>query len=37
MPGELNWGAAFASASTSAMSIYDEIMVPRLFEPWATL
>jgi SAM-dependent methyltransferase len=31
------WGASFASASTSAMSFYDEIMVPRLFEPWAEL
>lgn len=31
------WGASFASASTGAMSFYDEIMVPRLFEPWAEL
>jgi SAM-dependent methyltransferase len=37
MPSEANWGASFASASTSAMSFYDEIMVPRLFEPWAEL
>jgi SAM-dependent methyltransferase len=37
MPGELDWGAAFASASTGAMSFYDQIMVPRLFEPWAEL
>jgi SAM-dependent methyltransferase len=29
------WGAAFASASTNAMSFYDEIMVPRMFDPWA--
>jgi SAM-dependent methyltransferase len=37
MPSEANWGSSFASASTSAMSFYDEIMVPRLFEPWAEL
>jgi ubiquinone/menaquinone biosynthesis C-methylase UbiE len=29
------WSASFAKASTSAMSFYDEIMVPRWFEPWA--
>jgi len=29
------WGAAFAAASTDAMSFYDEIMVPRLFAPWS--
>jgi len=32
-----DWGESFASASTSAMSFYDEIMVPRLFDPWAAL
>lgn len=37
MPGEPDWGAAFASASTGAMGFYDDIMVPRLFEPWAEL
>jgi ubiquinone/menaquinone biosynthesis C-methylase UbiE len=37
MPNESNWSASFAAASTSAMSFYDEIMVPRLFEPWAEL
>jgi SAM-dependent methyltransferase len=31
------WGAAFAAASTDGMNFYDEIMVPRLFEPWAEL
>lgn len=30
-------GASFAKASASAMSFYDEIMVPRLFDPWAQL
>jgi SAM-dependent methyltransferase len=37
MPGGTEWGTTFASASTSAMSFYDELMVPRLFDPWATL
>jgi SAM-dependent methyltransferase len=32
-----DWGTSFATASVSAMSIYDEIMVPRLFDPWAEL
>jgi ubiquinone/menaquinone biosynthesis C-methylase UbiE len=32
-----DWGTSFASASTSAMSFYDEIMVPRLFDPCAEL
>jgi ubiquinone/menaquinone biosynthesis C-methylase UbiE len=32
-----DWGASFAAASTNAMSFYDEIMVPRLFEPWGEL
>lgn len=37
MDSQPAWGAAFARASTSAMSFYDEIMVPRLFDPWAEL
>ena len=32
-----NWSAAFASATTDAMGVYDDIFVPRLFEPWAGL
>ncbi len=32
-----DWGSSFASAPTSSMRIYDEIMVPRMFEPWAGL
>jgi SAM-dependent methyltransferase len=32
-----DWGQAFATASTSGMRFYDDIMVPRLFEPWAEL
>ncbi len=37
MPGGPEWGAAFAAASTDAMSFYDEIMVPRLFAPWSEI
>jgi ubiquinone/menaquinone biosynthesis C-methylase UbiE len=37
MTSQSEWGASFAKASTSAMSFYDEIMVPRMFEPWARL
>jgi SAM-dependent methyltransferase len=32
-----DWGRSFATASIGAMTIYDEIMVPRLFGPWAAL
>ncbi|MHB8465082.1 MAG: class I SAM-dependent methyltransferase [Acidimicrobiales bacterium] len=32
-----DWGASFASATTDAMAIYDDVFVPRLFEPWAEL
>lgn len=37
MSSRSEWGASFAAAPVSAMSVYDEIMVPRMFEPWATL
>jgi SAM-dependent methyltransferase len=37
MTGEENWGASFASAPISALRFYDEIMVPRMFDPWAEL
>jgi SAM-dependent methyltransferase len=37
MANAQDWGTSFATASVSAMSIYDEIMVPRLFDPWAEL
>ena len=30
-----DWGTSFWTASVNAMSVYDEIMVPRLFDPWA--
>jgi ubiquinone/menaquinone biosynthesis C-methylase UbiE len=32
--GSATWSAAFASAARSAMDVYDEVMVPRIFEPW---
>jgi SAM-dependent methyltransferase len=28
------WSAAFASAPRSAMDVYADVMVPRMFEPW---
>ena len=30
-----DWSANFASAGLDAMTAYDEILVPRLFDPWA--
>jgi|HubBroStandDraft_6_1064221.scaffolds.fasta_scaffold213912_2 SAM-dependent methyltransferase len=35
MANTQDWGTSFWTASVSAMSVYDEIMVPRLFDPWA--
>jgi SAM-dependent methyltransferase len=37
MASQSDWGSSFAKASTSAMSFYDEILVPRWFDPWARL
>jgi len=31
------WSAAFASAGGEAARVYDDCMVPQLFEPWARL
>jgi ubiquinone/menaquinone biosynthesis C-methylase UbiE len=31
------WSAAFASAGIEAAEVYDTIMVPRLFRPWASV
>jgi ubiquinone/menaquinone biosynthesis C-methylase UbiE len=28
------WSAAFAQAPRSAMAVYADVMVPRMFEPW---
>ena len=32
-----NWSANFASAGLDAMTAYDEILVPRMFDDWAEL
>jgi ubiquinone/menaquinone biosynthesis C-methylase UbiE len=37
MASQQEWSTSFAKASTTAMSFYDEILVPRWFEPWAQL
>ena len=37
MTDSQDWGTSFWTASVSAMSVYDEVMVPRLFDPWAEL
>jgi hypothetical protein len=29
------WAASFEAADISAMQIYYEVLVPRLFTPWA--
>jgi SAM-dependent methyltransferase len=31
------WAASFEAADISAMQIYEEVLVPRLFTPWARL
>jgi len=31
------WSVAFASAGIEAARVYDDVMVPRLFQPWADL
>lgn len=35
MGSNADWGANFASAGVDAMTAYDEILVPRLFDPFA--
>lgn len=37
MSSGATWSAAFGGASTEAMRAYDEVLVPRVFEPWARL
>lgn len=32
-----SWSASFGGATASAMRVYDDVLVPRLFEPWARL
>jgi ubiquinone/menaquinone biosynthesis C-methylase UbiE len=31
------WAASFEAADISAMQVYEDILVPRLFTPWARL
>lgn len=31
------WGASFGSAGRGAMQVYEDVLVPRLFTPWARL
>jgi ubiquinone/menaquinone biosynthesis C-methylase UbiE len=37
MSSGATWSAAFGGASTEAMQAYDDVLVPRVFEPWARL
>jgi len=32
-----DWSSSFESATSSDLGCYDDILVPRLFEPWANL
>lgn len=31
------WGSTFGTLAEAGLAIYDEVMVPRMFEPWARL
>jgi ubiquinone/menaquinone biosynthesis C-methylase UbiE len=31
-----DWGARFAASSSDALGFYDDVLVPRMFDPWAT-
>ena len=35
MGSNADWGSNFAAAGVDAMTAYDEILVPRLFNPFA--
>jgi SAM-dependent methyltransferase len=37
LPVPDDWGSAFAAAPSDAMAVYDDVLVPRLFAPWADL
>jgi ubiquinone/menaquinone biosynthesis C-methylase UbiE len=37
MSSGARWSASFAGASRSAMQAYDDVLVPRVFDPWAAL
>jgi SAM-dependent methyltransferase len=32
-----DWGSNFASSGVDALTAYDEILVPRIFDPWGTV
>ncbi len=32
-----SWGARFAAAALAPMTVYDDILVPRMFGPWANV
>lgn len=32
-----DWGSSFASAAVEALTAYDEILVPRIFDPWGAV
>lgn len=31
------WGTSFSALASARLAVYDEILVPRMFEPWARL
>jgi ubiquinone/menaquinone biosynthesis C-methylase UbiE len=35
MDASADWSANFASASLDSMAVYDQVLRPRLFDPWA--
>jgi ubiquinone/menaquinone biosynthesis C-methylase UbiE len=37
MTASSRWEARFAAAGIAPMRVYDEIMVPRMFEPWGNV
>ena len=37
MTTDETWSAAFTGASTSGLRTYEDVLVPRLFAPWAAL
>lgn len=37
MTASNDWGAAFMGAGSNDMQFYDDVMVPRMFAPWAEL
>ena len=37
MGARATWSAPFGGEAVSAMRVYDEVLVPRVFEPWARL